>query len=78
MAVAYVRAVLRGNARDPHSLKTCVSPSDLPDKACFDVQELLSAARVLGYEHPDIAALFQVFSEMVTAPAVRERGFRAA
>lgn len=27
MAVAYVRAVLRGNARDPHSLKTCVRPS---------------------------------------------------
>jgi 3-hydroxyisobutyrate dehydrogenase-like beta-hydroxyacid dehydrogenase len=54
------------------------APLDLPDKAWFDVQELLSAGRVLGYEHPDIAALFQVFSEMVTAPAVRERGFRAA
>lgn len=54
------------------------TPLDLPDKAWFDVQELLSAARVLGYEHPDIAALFQVFSEMVTAPAARERGFRAA
>ena len=54
------------------------APLDLPDKAWFDVQELLSAARVLGYEHPDIAALFQVFSEMVTAPVGRERGFRAA
>lgn len=54
------------------------APFDLPDKAWFDVQELLSAARVLGYEHPDIAALFQVFSEMVAAPAGRERGCRAA
>jgi 3-hydroxyisobutyrate dehydrogenase-like beta-hydroxyacid dehydrogenase len=54
------------------------APLDLPDTAWFDVQELLSAARVLGYEHPDIAALFQVFSEMVAFPAGRERGFRAA
>lgn len=40
---------------------------DLPDKAWFDVYELLSAARVLGYEHHDIAVLFQAFSEMVAA-----------
>lgn len=33
---------------------------ELPDKGWFDVQELLSAGRVLGYEHRDIAALFQV------------------
>ena len=38
---------------------------ELPDKTWFDVYELLSAARVLGYEHRDIAVLFQVFSEMV-------------
>ena len=42
-------------------------PLELPDKAWFDVHELLSAGRVLGYEHRDIAALFQVFSEMVVA-----------
>jgi len=47
------------------------SPLELPDKAWFDVFDLLSAARVLGYEHRDIAVLFQVFSEMVTAPAGR-------
>lgn len=41
---------------------------ELPDKAWFDAHELLSAARVLGYEHPDIANLFQVFSETVAAP----------
>jgi 3-hydroxyisobutyrate dehydrogenase-like beta-hydroxyacid dehydrogenase len=40
---------------------------ELPDKAWFDVYELLSAARVLGYEHRDIADLFQAFAEMVTA-----------
>ena len=51
---------------------------ELPDKAWFDVQELLSAGRVLGYEHRDIAALFQVFSEIVGAAAGREREFRAA
>jgi 3-hydroxyisobutyrate dehydrogenase-like beta-hydroxyacid dehydrogenase len=44
----------------------------LPDKGWFDVHELLSAARVLGYEHRDIAVLFQVFSEMVSATAGRE------
>lgn len=42
---------------------------DLPDKAWFDVLELLGAARVLGYEHRDIAVLFQTFSEMVAAAA---------
>jgi 3-hydroxyisobutyrate dehydrogenase-like beta-hydroxyacid dehydrogenase len=51
---------------------------ELPDKGWFDVQELLSAGRVLGYEHRDIAALFQVFSEIVGAAAGREREFRAA
>jgi len=55
-------------SRAPHLL-------ELPDKAWFDVHDLLSAARVLGYEHHDIAALFQVFSEMVTAPAGRGLGF---
>ncbi len=49
------------------------APLVLPDKAWFDVFELLSAARVLGYEHRDIAVLFQVFSETVAAPADRER-----
>ena len=44
------------------------APLDLPDKAWFDVHELLSAARVLGYEHRDIAVLFQTFSEMVATP----------
>ena len=44
------------------------APLDLPDKAWFDVHELLSAARVLGYEHRDIAVLFQTFSEMVASP----------
>ena len=47
-------------------------PLELPDKAWFDVFDLLSAARVLGYEHRDIAVLFQVFSEKVAAPG-RER-----
>jgi 3-hydroxyisobutyrate dehydrogenase-like beta-hydroxyacid dehydrogenase len=46
---------------------------ELPDKAWFDVFDLLSAARVLGYEHRDISVLFQVFSERVAAPAGRER-----
>jgi 3-hydroxyisobutyrate dehydrogenase-like beta-hydroxyacid dehydrogenase len=46
---------------------------ELPDKTWFDVYELLSAARVLGYEHRDIAVLFQVFSERVAAPADQER-----
>jgi 3-hydroxyisobutyrate dehydrogenase-like beta-hydroxyacid dehydrogenase len=41
------------------------APLDLPDKAWFDVHELLTAARVLGYEHRDIAVLFQAYSEMV-------------
>jgi 3-hydroxyisobutyrate dehydrogenase-like beta-hydroxyacid dehydrogenase len=40
-------------------------PLELPDKAWFDVHELLSAGRVLGYGHRDIAGLFEVFSEMV-------------
>jgi 3-hydroxyisobutyrate dehydrogenase-like beta-hydroxyacid dehydrogenase len=44
------------------------APLDLPDKTWFDVHELLSAARVLGYEHRDIAVLFQAFAEMVAAP----------
>ena len=51
---------------------------ELPDEGWFNVQELLSAARVLGYEHHDIAALFQVFSEILGAPAGREPEFRAA
>jgi 3-hydroxyisobutyrate dehydrogenase-like beta-hydroxyacid dehydrogenase len=54
------------------------APLELPDRGWFDVQELLSAARVLGYEHRDIAALFQVFSEIVGAPAGRKPEFRAA
>jgi 3-hydroxyisobutyrate dehydrogenase-like beta-hydroxyacid dehydrogenase len=49
-------------------------PLELPDKAWFDVHELLGAARVLGYEHPDIAVLFQMFSELVAAPDGREPG----
>lgn len=48
------------------------APLELPDKAWFDVFDLLSAARVLGYEHRDIAVLFQVFSERVAVPG-RER-----
>jgi 3-hydroxyisobutyrate dehydrogenase-like beta-hydroxyacid dehydrogenase len=52
-------------------------PLELPDTAWFDVHELLSAARVLGYEHRDIAVLFQVFSEMASAPG-RELGFEDA
>jgi 3-hydroxyisobutyrate dehydrogenase-like beta-hydroxyacid dehydrogenase len=44
-------------------------PLELPDEAWFNVHELLGAGRVLGFEHRDIAALFQVFSEMVVAPA---------
>lgn len=48
-------------------------PLELPDKAWFNVHELLSTARVLGYEHRDIAVLFQVFSERVAAPADGER-----
>jgi 3-hydroxyisobutyrate dehydrogenase-like beta-hydroxyacid dehydrogenase len=54
------------------------APLELPDKAWFDVHGLLGAARVLGYEHRDIAVLFQVFSEMVTAPAGRALGSEAA
>jgi 3-hydroxyisobutyrate dehydrogenase-like beta-hydroxyacid dehydrogenase len=48
-------------------------PLELPDRAWFDVQELLGAGRVLGYEHPDIAALFRVFSEMAVAPTPKDR-----
>jgi len=44
------------------------------DEAWFDVHELLSAARALGFEHPDIVVLFQVLSEMTAAPARRELG----
>jgi 3-hydroxyisobutyrate dehydrogenase-like beta-hydroxyacid dehydrogenase len=54
--------------RAPHLL-------ELPDKAWLDVHDLLSAARLLGYAHRDIAGLFQVLSEMVTAPAERGLGF---
>jgi 3-hydroxyisobutyrate dehydrogenase-like beta-hydroxyacid dehydrogenase len=43
------------------------APFEQADNDWFDVHELLSAARVLGYEHCDIAALFQVFAEMVEA-----------
>ena len=50
----------------------------LLDKGMFDVHDLLSAARVLGYEHRDIAGLFQALSEMVTAPAGRGLGFGTA
>jgi hypothetical protein len=52
------------------------APLELPDKAWFDVYELLGAPRVLGYEHRDIAALFQVFSEMAVAPAPAAPGRR--
>jgi 3-hydroxyisobutyrate dehydrogenase-like beta-hydroxyacid dehydrogenase len=45
------------------------APPELPDKAWFDVLELLGAARVLGYEHRDIAVLFQTFSEMIAEAA---------
>ena len=53
-------------------------PLELPDRAWFDVHDLLSAGRALGYEHPDVAALFQVFSEMVVAPgaAAPTSGYR--
>jgi 3-hydroxyisobutyrate dehydrogenase-like beta-hydroxyacid dehydrogenase len=51
---------------------------ELPDKAWLDVHDLLSAARLLGYVHRDIASLFQVLSEMVTAPAERGLGFGAS
>jgi 3-hydroxyisobutyrate dehydrogenase-like beta-hydroxyacid dehydrogenase len=54
------------------------APLGLPDNTWFDVHQLLSAARVLGYEHPDIAVLFQVFSETVAAPGVRAFGSEAA
>ena len=47
------------------------APIELPDKAWFDVHELFSAARVLGYEHRDIARLFQAFADAVAAPARR-------
>ena len=53
------------------------APLLLPDRTWFDVHELLSAARVLGYEHPDIAALFQMFSEMVEQPADEEIGLES-
>ena len=45
------------------------APPELPDRAWFDVLELLGAARVLGYEHRDIAVLFQTFSEMIAEAA---------
>jgi 3-hydroxyisobutyrate dehydrogenase-like beta-hydroxyacid dehydrogenase len=45
------------------------APPELPDKTWFDVLELLGAARVLGYEHRDIAVLFQTFSEMIAEAA---------
>jgi 3-hydroxyisobutyrate dehydrogenase-like beta-hydroxyacid dehydrogenase len=51
------------------------APFELTDKAWFDVHEVLSAARVLGYEHRDIAVLFQVFAEKVAEPARPELGF---
>jgi 3-hydroxyisobutyrate dehydrogenase-like beta-hydroxyacid dehydrogenase len=54
------------------------TPLQLPDKTWFDVHELLSAARVLGYEHRDIAALFQAFAEMIAAPAHPELQFGTA
>ncbi|MDQ2982534.1 MAG: hypothetical protein M3R70_01220 [Actinomycetota bacterium] len=38
------------------------APLGLPDKSWFDLYDLLCAARVLGHEHPDIAALFEAFS----------------
>jgi hypothetical protein len=50
------------------------APLELPDKGWFDVHELLSAARVLGYEHRDIAALFDVVAEMITSSADRDLG----
>jgi 3-hydroxyisobutyrate dehydrogenase-like beta-hydroxyacid dehydrogenase len=47
------------------------APLQLPDRTWFDVHELFSAARLLGYEHRDIAALFHAFAEMVTPSAGR-------
>jgi 3-hydroxyisobutyrate dehydrogenase-like beta-hydroxyacid dehydrogenase len=55
-------------------LQTRAAPLELPDKGWFDVHELLSAARVLGYEHRDIAALFDVVAEMITSSADRDLG----
>jgi 3-hydroxyisobutyrate dehydrogenase-like beta-hydroxyacid dehydrogenase len=54
------------------------APFELTDKAWFDVHEVLSAARVLGYEHRDIAILFQVFSERVAGPPWPEFGLGPA
>jgi 3-hydroxyisobutyrate dehydrogenase-like beta-hydroxyacid dehydrogenase len=47
------------------------APLELPEKAWFDVHELFSAAHVLGYEHRDIARLFQAFADTLSAPARR-------
>ena len=47
----------------------------LPSTAVAD--GLLSAARAGGYEHRDIAVLFQVLSDMAAAPAAEEGGVPA-
>jgi 3-hydroxyisobutyrate dehydrogenase-like beta-hydroxyacid dehydrogenase len=44
----------------------------LPSTAVAD--ELLSTAGRLGYEHRDIAVLFQVLSEMTSPPPTAEAG----
>jgi 3-hydroxyisobutyrate dehydrogenase-like beta-hydroxyacid dehydrogenase len=48
----------------------------LPSTVVAD--ELLSAAIALGYEHRDIAVLFQVLSELAAAPAGAEHGLTTA
>jgi 3-hydroxyisobutyrate dehydrogenase-like beta-hydroxyacid dehydrogenase len=48
----------------------------LPSAAVVD--EVLSVARTLGYEHRDIAALFRVLSETGAVPAARERDVSTA
>jgi 3-hydroxyisobutyrate dehydrogenase-like beta-hydroxyacid dehydrogenase len=60
--------VLKHSAIGSPMLQAAAAP-ELPDRAWFDVLELLAAARVLGYEHRDIALLFQTFSEMIAAAA---------
>jgi 3-hydroxyisobutyrate dehydrogenase-like beta-hydroxyacid dehydrogenase len=50
----------------------------VPLPTSIAANEVLNTARRLGYEHSDIAALFQVLSEAASAQAVREHGPRSA
>jgi 3-hydroxyisobutyrate dehydrogenase-like beta-hydroxyacid dehydrogenase len=50
----------------------------VPFPSTVVADELLSAAIALGYEHRDIAVLFQVLSELAAAPAGAKHGLTTA